>query len=147
LAIEFSAGGTTVTCPKCNQPTHVPKPLTPISQTLPKPSLPTHPVGHTAKPAAAPHPSKTGAIPPGATTAAPHAEIPIIAPSTPEHGPAKVIVTDVRMPFGSMVVFMIKWAFAAIPAFLILAGLGALVALALIKIGLTSVMSGGAPPP
>ena len=35
-----------------------------------------------------------------------------------------VVVTDIRMPFGSMVVFMIKWAIAAIPAFIILAILG-----------------------
>jgi CHASE2 domain-containing sensor protein len=31
-----------------------------------------------------------------------------------------VVVTDVRMPFGSMVVFLIKWALASIPALLIL---------------------------
>lgn len=30
--------------------------------------------------------------------------------------PAEVVIVDIRMPFGSMVVFMIKWAFAAIPA-------------------------------
>jgi len=32
----------------------------------------------------------------------------------------EVIVTDIKMPFLSMVVFMIKWAIASIPAFLIL---------------------------
>ncbi len=32
----------------------------------------------------------------------------------------EVVVTDVRMPFISMVSFMIKWAFAAIPALVIL---------------------------
>ncbi|NTW51688.1 MAG: hypothetical protein HGB22_03790 [Chlorobiaceae bacterium] len=32
----------------------------------------------------------------------------------------KVVVTDVRMPFSSMVVFMIKWALASIPALLML---------------------------
>ena len=31
-----------------------------------------------------------------------------------------VVVTDVRMPFGSMVVFMVKWAIATIPAIIIL---------------------------
>lgn len=31
-----------------------------------------------------------------------------------------VTVVDIRMPFGSMVVFMVKWAIASIPAFLIL---------------------------
>ncbi len=37
----------------------------------------------------------------------------------------RVTVTDIDMPFGSMVVFMLKWALAAIPAVLILAFLGA----------------------
>lgn len=32
----------------------------------------------------------------------------------------EVIVTNIRMPFGSMVVFMIKWALASIPAAIIL---------------------------
>ena len=32
----------------------------------------------------------------------------------------EVVVTDIRMSFGSMVVFMIKWTIAAIPAVLIL---------------------------
>jgi hypothetical protein len=35
-----------------------------------------------------------------------------------------VIVKDIHMPFLSMVVFMVKWAIAAIPAFLILIILG-----------------------
>jgi hypothetical protein len=37
-----------------------------------------------------------------------------------------VVVTDVRMPFFSMVVFMFKWALASIPAFLLLAFVGAM---------------------
>jgi hypothetical protein len=40
----------------------------------------------------------------------------------------RVSVVDVTMPFASMVGFMVKWAIAAIPAFLILAALGALIA-------------------
>jgi hypothetical protein len=32
----------------------------------------------------------------------------------------RVIVTDVDMPFGSMVVFIIKWTLASIPALIIL---------------------------
>jgi hypothetical protein len=32
----------------------------------------------------------------------------------------RVVVTDIRMPFWSMVTFMVKWAIAAIPAFIIL---------------------------
>ena len=34
-----------------------------------------------------------------------------------------VVVTDIRMPFWSMVVFMVKWAIAAIPALVILTGI------------------------
>jgi hypothetical protein len=43
-----------------------------------------------------------------------------------------VIVFDIKMPFISMVVFMVKWAIASIPAFLILALIGYLM-LALLK--------------
>jgi hypothetical protein len=52
--------------------------------------------------------------------------------------PHQVVVTDINMPFGSMVQFMIKWAIAAIPAAIILSvifflitalGWGALIAL------------------
>ena len=32
----------------------------------------------------------------------------------------EVMITDMKMKFGSMVVFMIKWAFASIPAAIIL---------------------------
>ena len=47
-----------------------------------------------------------------------------------------VVVTDIRMPFFSMVVFMIKWAIAAIPAFIILAVIGAVVATLLSGLGM-----------
>lgn len=39
--------------------------------------------------------------------------------------PREVVVTDIRMPFFSMVIFMVKWAIAAIPALFILAMIGA----------------------
>jgi hypothetical protein len=39
----------------------------------------------------------------------------------------EVVITDIKMPFWSMVGFMVKWAIAAIPAFVILAILGAVV--------------------
>lgn len=40
-----------------------------------------------------------------------------------------VVVTDIRMPFWSMVAFMVKWVIASIPAFLILGMLWALLML------------------
>ena len=41
-----------------------------------------------------------------------------------ENSNQNVIVTDIRMPFGSMVEFMVKWAIASIPALIILFILG-----------------------
>ena len=38
-----------------------------------------------------------------------------------------VTVTDIKMPFGSMVQFMVKWAIASIPAFIILFLIGMMV--------------------
>jgi len=40
-----------------------------------------------------------------------------------------VVVKDIQMTFGSMVVFMIKWAIAAIPAMLILSIIGGIIGL------------------
>jgi len=40
----------------------------------------------------------------------------------------RVIVTDIQMPFMSMVVFMVKWVIAAIPAMIILTMLGGMFA-------------------
>ena len=46
----------------------------------------------------------------------------------------KVIVTDIQMPFGSMVVFMVKWVIASIPALTILACLGAVITVVLLGV-------------
>lgn len=40
----------------------------------------------------------------------------------------EVVVTDIKMPFTSMVLFMVKWSLASIPAIIILGGIGMLVA-------------------
>ena len=40
-----------------------------------------------------------------------------------------VVVKDIQMGFGSMVVFMVKWAIASIPAIIILSALASLVAM------------------
>ena len=39
-----------------------------------------------------------------------------------------MIITDIKMKFGSMVEFMVKWAVASIPAFIILCIIGLVVA-------------------
>jgi len=49
----------------------------------------------------------------------------------------EVVVTDVRMSFSSMVVFMVKWAVATIPAIIILTAVGS------ITLGLIRAIFGG----
>ena len=49
----------------------------------------------------------------------------------------RVVVTDIRMPFLSMVVFMVKWVIASIPAFIILYILG------MIVMAITMLITGG----
>lgn len=39
---------------------------------------------------------------------------------------SKVVVTDIKMSFSSMVVFMVKWAIATIPAIIILTAAGSI---------------------
>ena len=55
---------------------------------------------------------------------------------------SRVVVTDVHMPFLSMVVFMVKWAIASIPAVIILAVIWSLV-MALFGSVLGGFMAGG----
>jgi hypothetical protein len=53
---------------------------------------------------------------------------PLPAPAKPAFtGPSRVIVTDIDMPFGSMMSFMLKWFFASIPV-LIMIGIGFVIA-------------------
>ena len=40
--------------------------------------------------------------------------------TTAANRPEAVVITDIKMPFGSMIVFMVKWALAAIPALILL---------------------------
>ena len=47
----------------------------------------------------------------------------------------ETIITDVKMPFLSMVIFMIKWAIASIPAFIILFIAGSMLMGVLMGIG------------
>jgi hypothetical protein len=46
----------------------------------------------------------------------------------------EVVVTDVKIPFWSMVVLMVKWAVAAIPALIILIVIGTVLSVAMAAI-------------
>jgi hypothetical protein len=47
------------------------------------------------------------------------------------NGRTEVVVVDIKIPFGSMVVLLVKWAIAAIPAAVILVALGWLLSFAM----------------
>ena len=49
----------------------------------------------------------------------------------------RVVITDIRIPFGSMVVLMVKWAVATIPALIILSVIGS------ITFGVINALMGG----
>jgi hypothetical protein len=49
----------------------------------------------------------------------------------------EIVVTDIRMSFSSMVVFMVKWAIATIPALIILTVVGS------ILLGILRIIFGG----
>ena len=44
-----------------------------------------------------------------------------------DHNKNEVVITDIKMQFGSMVAFMVKWVIASIPAMIILFLVGFLV--------------------
>lgn len=54
----------------------------------------------------------------------------------------EVVVTDISMSLDRMFIFMVKWAIASIPAFIILLLIGALVVVALVGMlgGLSAIM-------
>ena len=51
-----------------------------------------------------------------------------LGPWVPPSRPIRVTVVDLDLPFGSMVTLMVKWTIAAIPALIILALVGAMLA-------------------
>jgi hypothetical protein len=72
-----------------------------------------------------PLPVATGPQPPPVPMAEPVAAPEPVAPGGPQK-PTPVTVVDFQMPFGSMVLFMVKWVIAAIPALLILGAIAAI---------------------
>ena len=56
--------------------------------------------------------------------------------ATQSHNANEVIITDIKMKFGSMVEFMVKWVFASIPAIIILIALFYLITAILIGLGI-----------
>lgn len=61
-------------------------------------------------------------------TSTPHWAHEEIGKSAMESKNTEVTVVNIKMPFWSMVTFMVKWAIAAIPAIIILVVIGAMLA-------------------
>ena len=74
---------------------------------------------------------------PGERAAGGQGAAPMQSPGGQHGQPGYVIVQDVNMTFGSMVVFMVKWALASIPALIILLVIGAAAISFLASLGLT----------
>lgn len=87
----------------------VPAEASPTASSAPEPILPAPP-SEPAPPPAEPSPLPVEPVP-AATQLSPGAAAP---------GPVQVAVIDFEMPFGSMVVLMVKWVLASIPALIIL---------------------------
>ena len=66
-------------------------------------------------------------------------------PPPVSYGPPKIVVADIEMPFWSMVAFMIKWAFASIPAMIIVSVVvGGIFAVILVFFGALGALGGAA---
>ncbi len=107
----------TITCPHCGEKAQAPSDA--VGENADCPSC-----GRTFLIEAAPPPAppkrkfRVGA--PAAAAPTPPPAAPSSWAQPPVSHPTEVVITDIRMRFGSMVVFMIKWTLASIPAALIL---------------------------
>src|ERR1017187_8388909 len=99
LTVDEAGAGMTIDCPNCGKPTYVPSrsAVPPEEPSTPAPDL-------SVKTAAVQSP------PLAMVSVSPSPQ----APSRPSISaqPARVVLTDIQIPFWSMVVFMIKWAVA-----------------------------------
>jgi len=96
--MDEGGAGSSVDCPNCGSPTYVP-----TQSSTPPPPEP-------AEEVVPPPPFVTVSAPP-----------PLPAPPTPPTPAiARVVITDIQMPFWRIVAIMVKWAIAAIPAALIM---------------------------
>lgn len=95
MVIDEDAAGVTIDCPNCGEPSYVPSQSTVIAS----------------------EPEPLAVAPPP-----PISQQPALQITAPNDVTARteVVITDVQMPFWSMVVFMIKWAIASIPAAIVL---------------------------
>jgi hypothetical protein len=95
MVIDEDAAGVTIDCPNCGEPSHVPSQSMVIADE--------------------PEPLAIATPPP-----IPEQPALQISPPSPLVPKAAVVITDIQMPFGRMVVFMVKWAIASIPAAIVL---------------------------
>jgi DNA-directed RNA polymerase subunit RPC12/RpoP len=132
IKADEDMAGASVKCPICGKQLIVP----PAGQAAPQPPAQPPPVTQPVPAPPTPAPS---------AGAAPRAEVTVSYPPAGARELSRVVVTDIRMRFGSMVRFMIMWALASIPAFLMLAVIWGAIALlfTLLFTGLGAVLFSG----
>ena len=131
FAIDDSQLGTTVTCPHCQQPVDMSGDLedelatpAPVVRGTQRRKIIIQKSGGTfqtpSQVQAPPQPVTPGGHPSGVTRQ-PVAPQPRAAAGHPpqQRGPMGVVVTDIKMPLGSMIVFMLKLMVASIPVVII----------------------------
>jgi hypothetical protein len=95
MVIDEDAAGVTIDCPNCGEPSYVPSQSAVIADE--------------------PEPLAVATSPP----LPPESSVQIPPPNSVTIR-TEVVITDIRMPFWSMVALMIKWAIASIPAAIVL---------------------------
>ena len=106
LLVDEAGTGTTMDCPKCGKPVYIPN-----GPRVERKEVVTATVAATD---AVQEQVQSIAVPP--------ASPPIgVSPLSPNSN--KVVITGIKIPFVDMVVLMIKWALAAIPAAIIVFGI------------------------
>jgi DNA-directed RNA polymerase subunit RPC12/RpoP len=105
IVVDEAGAGITVDCPRCGRPVYVPS-MAPSTKTDPPVRIETA----SAKPM------------PTATRITPVPSRPVGLATTQKLVPTgtPVVITDIQIPFWRLVVVMIKWGIASIPAALVL---------------------------
>ena len=115
-------GSTTMVPPPPPHPTIPPEPL-------PAPAMPA-PNREVSAPDVRPEPPPVAAFPapePPPLAASPAPAPPELPGSETQRRPIQVAVVDFEMPFGSMVLLMVKWVLACIPALFILGAIAGII--------------------
>lgn len=125
LTVDQQGAGTATSCPSCDRTITIPQHIEASPPKTPAVSSVSQPVRLAFRGLCPPKtPAVSSSTEPIQVIVKDANPIQVIVKDT---NPIQVIVKDIEMSFGSMVIFMIKWVLASIPAFLILCAIFAFV--------------------